>query len=225
MVQGLLSRYPRRIKLIPIVIGLLAGFEAILLKFTTGSGTFCDRKDAMDMKMTGFKSVWSDGKETPCVVLFNSAWILKSRREFLIALVMILVLACLTEALGFERRLIRRAQCGRKSLTNVDRCIDSTLFSLHVTMGYLLMLCAMTYQLEFLAAVAFGLGLGHFIFHSDDDSPIRNVRADPCCAASQERPSSISEQFNNNSTWGTTSTGSFTNGGVPATASTPLLPS
>ena len=38
----------------------------------------------------------------------------------------------------------------------------AVVFTVQVTLGYLLMLAAMTYQVELFAAVMLGLGAGHF---------------------------------------------------------------
>ena len=54
-----------------------------------------------------------------------------------------------------------------------------------MTLGYLLMLCAMTYQVELLFAVAAGLGIGHWAFNSD---AAPTERADPCCGDVEAPP-------------------------------------
>ena len=112
----------------------------------------------------------------------NSAWVLRTRREFLLAFTMIMLVAALSEALGYERRLLRQTALAAKgrgaALSAKDRALIAIAFTIHITLGYLLMLCAMTYQVELLFAVSVGLGLGHFVFNADTNP---SERIDPCC--------------------------------------------
>ena len=52
-----------------------------------------------------------------------------------------------------------------------------------VTLGYMLMLAAMTYQVELLAFVLIGLGTGHHFLNVE--GPVTE-RPDPCCAEIDE---------------------------------------
>lgn len=165
-----------RALLIPVVLVSLSLLEALLLWGTT-SGEFCSKVDAVDMKMEGFKTIWADRTQTGCVVLFNSAWVLQSRSDFLLAFVMLMLGGTLSEALGFERRMLK-ARLAKASMSSQLRIVVATAFTLHVTIGYLLMLAAMSYEAEFLFAVAVGLGLGHFVFNADVGV---GERHDPCC--------------------------------------------
>lgn len=173
-------KWPARVVVIPAAVGLCTLLECFFLYATT-SGEFCAYDMAMDMKMEGFKTIWVDRESTSCITLFNSAWILRTKREFLLAFAMIMLVAAFSEALGYERRTLRAAAVaagGRRGLSGRDRALVALAFAVHVTLGYLLMLCAMTYQVEFLFAVSGGLGLGHFVFNAEA-SPAE--RADPCC--------------------------------------------
>ena len=82
-----------------------------------------------------------------------------------------------SEALGYVRRRRRAAVVAAKGRLSLrDRVVASLLFMAHVLLGYLLMLCAMTYQFEFLFAVCVGLGAGHLAF-DDGGVPERPDRA------------------------------------------------
>ena len=105
---------------------------------------------------------------------------------------MIMLVAACSEALGYERRLLRQASMAAKgraaALGAKDRILIAAAFTIHITLGYLLMLCAMTYQVELLFAVSAGLGLGHFVFNADANP---SERIDPCCgdeAATEKSP-------------------------------------
>ena len=159
---------------VPAVIGACALAEGLLL-LTTTSSDFCSDAMPMDMQMSGFATIWG----TPsCVVLFNAAWVLATRWDFLLAFVLVMAGGAGSEALGYVRRRRRAAVVAAKGRLSLrDRVVASVLFMAHVLLGYLLMLCAMTYQFEFLFAVCVGLGAGHLAF---DDGGVPE-RPDPCC--------------------------------------------
>lgn len=91
---------------------------------------------------------------------------------------MVMLVAAFSEGLGYERRMLRQRATARGRISLQDRSLIAIAFAVHITLGYLLMLCAMTYQVELLFAVSAGLGLGHFVFNADT-SP--GERIDPCC--------------------------------------------
>ena len=159
---------------VPAVIGVCALVEGLLL-LTTTSADFCSDAMPMDMQMAGFATIWG---APSCVVLFNAAWVLATRWDFLLAFVLVMAGGAGSEALGYVRRRRRAAVVAAKGRLSLrDRVIASLLFMAHVLLGYLLMLCAMTYQFEFLFAVCVGLGAGHLAF---DDGGVPE-RPDPCC--------------------------------------------
>ena len=154
------------------VIGACTIVEGVLLLATT-SDPYCSDAMAMDMQMAGFATIWGDPS---CVVLFH--WVLATRWDFLLAFALVMAAGAGSEALGYVRRRRRAAVLAAKGrLALRDRVGASSLFMAHVLLGYLLMLCAMTYQFEFLFAVCVGLGAGHLAF-DDDHVP---ERPDPCC--------------------------------------------
>jgi hypothetical protein len=123
----------------------------------------------MDMHMYGFKSMWSD--DVGCVVLFNSSWVLNSRFKFLIAFLGIFVMGTLSEGLLQIRRELRR-----KSTS--PAWLFTGLYVAHITVGYTLMLVAMTYSVELFLAVILGLGTGHHFLNKEQ---VVTDRPDPCC--------------------------------------------
>lgn len=150
-------RIMRKLVQIGTAVSAMSLTQAILL--WCKSGELCNTTMAMDMHMLGFKTIFAD---TDCVLLFW--WTISTRSGFLAAFACIALAASFTEALGSWRRRLKVP------------LVQSAAFTAHAALGYLLMLCAMTYQVEFFVAVVLGLGVGHFVFNPDG-----NERADPCC--------------------------------------------
>lgn len=123
----------------------------------------------MDMHMEGFKSIWSDN--VGCVVLFNSSWVLDSRFKFLVAFFGIFIMGTMSEAILQIRRELRRK-------SSSPTLVFTGLYVAQITVGYSLMLAAMTYSIEIFLAVVLGLGTGHHFFNKEQ---IVTERPDPCC--------------------------------------------
>lgn len=66
------------------------------------------------------------------------------------------------ELIDLEYLLIEFSSSHR--LLNVSHMIQTLLHIVQMTLSYLLMLIAMTYNTYLLLAVVFGAGLGHFLF-------------------------------------------------------------
>jgi len=127
-------------------------------RFCGGSGT--------DMHMDGFQ--WLLSSDDCIIFLFSS---LDTSLKFWLSVVITVSLGVCTEFVGHARRsLARGARRQRKAKV-------LALYTLQVCLGYLLMLVAMTYQLELFLAVLLGLALGHALFSLDGEGG----RADPCC--------------------------------------------
>lgn len=150
---------------------------SIIVAASTGSDTFCVTSWAMDMHMYGFKSIWSS--DIGCVILFASSWPLDTRVEFVCACSGVYFLAAFSEYLGYARRELRKSYLGEDMHEGV-KLACTFLFVSHVGAGYLLMLVAMTYQVELLVFVLLGLGAGYHFFGAVD-APV-GERVDPCCA-------------------------------------------
>ena len=70
-----------------------------------------------------------------------------------------------SHAAGLPRAICRYIRHARRSSSATCRYIRYTRYALQVFLGYLLMLIAMTYQFELLAAAVGGLGLGHALLN------------------------------------------------------------
>ena len=52
-----------------------------------------------------------------------------------------------------------------------QRAVNSSLYAVHLSTGYLLMLAVMSFNVGFFVAVVVGMGLGHFLFHPSMSTP------------------------------------------------------
>lgn len=138
--------------------------------FCTGPGTA--------MHMDGFTFV-SYG-ESNCVILLFGSWRVGTSAAFAAAWIGVALLGILTEALtAFRRTSVPRSDLLRRR-PRARQAVMGLLYSVQVTLGYLLMLVAMTYQVELFIAVLFGLGLGHTILNTS--APVAET-VDPCCVS------------------------------------------
>jgi len=123
--------------------------------------------------MMGFRAGTTD-----CVVLLLARWKLDSFPRFLAGVLASVIFGVAYELITYVRRnhihknamLLRNKPLWRTVLTIV--------FMLQVFLGYLLMLIAMTYQLELLLAIVGGLGVGHLAFNLR--APV-GESVEPCC--------------------------------------------
>jgi len=139
------------------------------------------------MHMKGFAFAPAD-----CIILLFHEWKLDSAARFAAAVFGTIALAVAGEALTWFRR--NRMSASAASQLRPDRlgvalrwlrrrpaawrATMALLFTLQATLGYFLMLVAMTYQGELFIAVVAGLGLGHGIFNTS--APV-SESADACC--------------------------------------------
>ena len=128
--------------------------------------------------MYGFKSIWSASSSTGCVVLWNSAWILDTRIKFLCGCMGVFFFGVASEALGHIRRELRPKTAAQ--LAKPGGRVTLTLgYVAQLAAGYMLMLAAMTYQVEIFVFGLAGLGVGYHHLNQDASVP---ERVDPCCA-------------------------------------------
>ena len=163
-----------------LVIGMLAPVPWVLF----GEDHFCSSSDSMSMHMTGFKSVFSSSS-TPCIDLFFSSWKLDSKLKFTIAAIMLALFAFCVE--GF---LCLRRVCARNMMTwemkagragaDLRVVVNSVLFTIQALLGYLLMLAAMTYQIELLVYLLCGVFVGRLHFNADGNVVGYEI-VDACC--------------------------------------------
>ncbi|KAL1519440.1 hypothetical protein AB1Y20_022962 [Prymnesium parvum] len=130
----------------------------------------------IDMEMTGFQ--WSEWPDGECVIFLLSQFSLDSPIKFRVAFFVTILIGIANEALI----AIRRGPCsfdkaGRRSRA-VGTIVTVLLFALQSIIAYILMLIAMTYQLQLFLAVITGLAIGHALFNVA--YPV-SASADPCC--------------------------------------------
>jgi copper chaperone CopZ len=136
--------------------------------FCTGPGTA--------MHMDGFTFV-SYG-ESNCVILLFNSWRIGTASAFAIAFIGIVLMGILTEALTAFRRTTIPRSTFLNQRPRTRKVAMGLLYSVQVVLGYLLMLIAMTYQVELFIAVILGLGLGHTVLNTSAPVP---ETSDPCC--------------------------------------------
>uniref|UniRef100_A0A6U2D2M1 Copper transport protein n=1 Tax=Pseudictyota dubia TaxID=2749911 RepID=A0A6U2D2M1_9STRA len=132
-----------------------AGVSAAAAPFCTGSSA---------MYMSGFRFALASGDGShPCLNLFFEAWTLNSPAKFVFGALFVFVLAAMTEGLSALRRGVRRWMGpGPKR-----KALSVATHALQATMGYALMLAAMTYAGEMFLAVVCGMATGYALFFDD----------------------------------------------------------
>jgi len=126
-----------------------------------------------DMHMSGF--VFGVGD---CVVFLLEQWRLDSPRAMGIGLLASAWLGLVYEGLTWARRNKLQTSPWLRQRPWLWTLILTLSYMLQVLLGYLLMLIAMTYQLELLLSAVSGLGLGHAIFNLK--APV-GESVEPCC--------------------------------------------
>ena len=138
---------------------------------------FC--RGATSMVMTGFESVGSTNAH--CIILFFRPWLLDTAWKFAIGCVGIFALGMFVEAAILMRRKVTKSKRYRNK--NVKEAIVIALFAINVTLGYLCMLAAMTFNVEIFFSAVMGLALGHLVFANSKEA-VRET-ADPCCVTTE----------------------------------------
>lgn len=123
---------------------------------SSGSSNFCTGS-GMVMFMDGF--TWSVGakKQPECLALFFTSWKLDTETKFVWACVGVACLAVSVEAMSAFRRL--RVTAKETLLRRIEMI---TVYGSQLVVGYVLMLCAMTYSVEIFASAILGILFGHF---------------------------------------------------------------
>lgn len=146
---------------------------------TGSSSSFCTGPGTA-MYMDGFAStVQEDSADILCINLLFTDWTLDSRWKFAIGCLGVFMLGMLVEYITKMRRdLAKRVQWSWWR--------DALMVLLHaaqVCMGYFLMLCAMTYNVEIFCMVLCGIAAGYALFNLA--SPPK-TKVDYCCAGTDE---------------------------------------
>lgn len=141
-------------------------------QFCYGQGT--------TMFMQGFQTMKTDknSKTVDCVTLLFETWTLDSRVKFGFACVGVFLLAALTQCVPLLRRVVM-AQF-KDTLWARDLLL-SLLFGADKTVGYFVMLVAMTYSVELFVMICLGLTCGFVVFHLWRGEPEDAKWGDVCC--------------------------------------------
>ena len=107
--------------------------------------------------------------EGTCLTLLFDGWILNSRLKYACGLFFTFLWGLTSEYLVSVRRTQfgGDASGGRAegAASTTRDLLDTMLYRLQMSVGYCLMLVAMTYHLPFLAAIAVGVAVGHRFFN------------------------------------------------------------
>eukprot|EP01033_Poteriospumella_lacustris_P014209 gene14209-10154_t len=118
----------------------------------------------------------NDDDVVDCVNLLFESWTLDSRVKFGFACVGVFLLAALTQAVP-----LLRTACLRLPESHVRALALTVLFGVDKTVGYFVMLVAMTYSSELFAMICLGLTAGFVAFHLLSGEPERAKWGDACC--------------------------------------------
>ena len=143
-------------------------------------GAMCIRNlTATVMWMSGFQSL-SDIRNQPCLAFLFDWFPIHTPTSFAAAALLTVLGGVSVEGIVYGRRQILAHPF--KIRTRAARAAFALLmvliYAVQVTVGYLLMLVAMTYQVELFAAVVGGLCLGHAVFNAK--APVLDS-AEACC--------------------------------------------
>ena len=142
---------------------------------TSSSNDFC-YGSGVTMYMDGFYSTLQEERgDTACVNLFFTDWTLNTSVKYCFACLGIFAAGMFVEFLTFCRKHIVR-----RHRWSIPRDVFMVLLhGIQVMLGYLLMLAAMSYNVELFVMVVLGLMCGYACFNLASP-PKSNL--DPCCA-------------------------------------------
>ena len=148
------------------------GYDGSPSGMPTDEGGFCSGSGT-DMFMDGFQFVL--GGDSLCLNFLFPSFTLSSKLKFAMALFGAVGLGFLVEVLtSYRRAVFRRArERGGQARTSL-----TLLHGAQALIGYVLMCLAMTFSVEILLCVVFGLMLGHYFFNAEE---VPRSKADPCC--------------------------------------------
>ena len=138
---------------------------------------FC--KGATSMVMSGFQSVGSDNAY--CIILFFQPWLLDTPLKFAFGCIGMILLGILVEAIIKARRLLTNSK--KIESRFLKDTLVTLLFAINITLGYLCMLAAMTFNVEIFVCTVLGLAIGHVAL-GNIHQPVRES-ADACCVSSE----------------------------------------
>lgn len=132
------------------------------------------------MWMSGFQ-ILDEHTNRPCVALLFEGWDLNTKFKFVIGCFGTFGMGLFVEFLVYTRRQVKRRFMNGQMPKLHFRIISGgmlLLYLVQVSIGYMLMLVAMTYQVELFLMVVFGLTVGHGAFNMS--GPVLES-AEACC--------------------------------------------
>jgi len=155
----------------------------------------------MAMNMDGFVLNLKGGKDTTCINYLLPSMTLDTRAKFIVAMIITVFFGILLEyiskvRISYQKRFYYNTATGHGSNNNMGKYKIFILHLLQSSLGYVGMMIAMTYSIELLSCIVFGLGLGYAYFfkvgnangRSSGNSASNNVKyseilstSNPCC--------------------------------------------
>ena len=136
-------------------------------------------------------------QQSPCLNFYFPSWTLDTRQKFLGAMLAVIVMGIVTEALGRLRHDVNK-KARKRSLVAANASaanrqhhyrylhrlwyLQTLLQGANAFMAYILMLATMTFSLEILGCVILGLMIGYFVFGGD----LYNHAGSVCCQILEE---------------------------------------
>lgn len=149
--------------------------------YCTGSGT--------NMMMNGF--VWIPRGQNPCLILFFESWLIDSDLKLALSVIGVFILGISNAFANQYRDYIWKLRSKRKE--EILSCaIHTTLGAVQLSIGYFLMLVAMTYVFVYFAAAVVGLAVGQVLVASKSSTMTLNAaQKDSCCGSMSLRAPSM----------------------------------
>lgn len=155
-----------------------AGHEHLGMSGTSGDDDDFCYSPGTAMNMNGFVSVGMERKgETQCINLLWEEWTLDTPVKFGFACLGIFLLAiCLQLTFKLRGDAVKKIAQAKMNFTEMilTKLYIASLYSVQVTLGYGLMLMAMTYNVEIFCMILTGLIIGFVAFLLDEPG------GDPC---------------------------------------------
>merc|ERR1719343_468540 len=139
--------------------------ETLNAFLSTKPNPFCNGNTAMNMD--GFILNLQGGKDTTCINYLLPSLTLNTRGKFLIAMIITVLFGIFLEYLSKVRTSYQKRFYYDTRTTRGKSTDKYKLFFLHLVqslLGYIGMMIAMTYSIELLFCIVFGLGLGYAYF-------------------------------------------------------------
>ena len=136
------------------------------------------------MNMDGFGISFGNSGRS-CLNYYFERWTLDTNGKFVFAMISTMCLGMLTE---YFPRLKRNVYAKTRS-NERRRSFMISLHVLHLALGYICMLAAMTYSFEIFLFLLVGFGIGFTLFGYSDEIPV--ARVDPCCVENNLIPENV----------------------------------